>query len=96
VSRSEVPAGGRARIVVGPGVAELLHAATITVTGETPVHRLWHALPCFPSISEVWLYLLTTYRDHNPPDPRFADTSGPGAVAAPGVGPHWPFSEERM
>ena len=47
---------------VGPGVAELLHAATIAVVGEVPIARLWHAVPAFPTISEVWLRLLETYR----------------------------------
>ncbi|MGW0166849.1 dihydrolipoyl dehydrogenase family protein [Streptomyces sp. NPDC003343] len=50
---------------VGPGVAELLHSATIAVAGEVPVERLWHAVPAFPTISEVWLRLLETYRDMN-------------------------------
>ncbi|KOU22094.1 pyridine nucleotide-disulfide oxidoreductase [Streptomyces sp. WM6372] len=66
---------GRARMVVdldrevllgatfvGPGVAELLHAATIAVAGEVPVDRLWHAVPAFPTISEIWLRLLEAYR----------------------------------
>lgn len=48
---------------VGPGVAELLHSATIAVAGRVPMHRLWHAVPCFPTISEVWLRLLEAYRD---------------------------------
>ncbi|WP_214318688.1 dihydrolipoyl dehydrogenase family protein [Nonomuraea sediminis] len=47
----------------GPGVAELLHSATVAIVGETPVERLWHAVPAFPTISEVWLRLLETYRD---------------------------------
>jgi len=47
---------------VGPGVAELLHAATIAVVGEVPIARLWHAVPSYPTISEVWLRLLETYR----------------------------------
>lgn len=47
---------------VGPGVAELLHAATIAVVGEVPLSRLWHAVPAFPTISEVWLRLLENYR----------------------------------
>ncbi|MFB9517494.1 dihydrolipoyl dehydrogenase family protein [Streptomyces purpureus] len=47
---------------VGPGVGELLHSATIAVTGEVPLDRLWHAVPSFPTISEVWLRLLETYR----------------------------------
>jgi pyruvate/2-oxoglutarate dehydrogenase complex dihydrolipoamide dehydrogenase (E3) component len=45
----------------GPGTAELLHAATIAVVGEVPLGRLWHAIPSFPTISEVWLRLLETY-----------------------------------
>ncbi|MDQ3104845.1 MAG: NAD(P)/FAD-dependent oxidoreductase [Actinomycetota bacterium] len=46
---------------VGPGVAELVHAATVAVVGEVPVDRLWHAVPSYPTISEVWLKLLETY-----------------------------------
>ncbi|MCZ2804611.1 NAD(P)/FAD-dependent oxidoreductase [Modestobacter sp. VKM Ac-2983] len=47
---------------VGPAVAELLHSATIAVVGEVPISRLWHAVPSYPTISEVWLRLLETYR----------------------------------
>ncbi|MFD7855450.1 dihydrolipoyl dehydrogenase family protein [Streptomyces microflavus] len=47
---------------VGPGIGELLHSATIAVAGEVPVDRLWHAVPAYPTISEVWLRLLETYR----------------------------------
>ncbi|QRP44271.1 NAD(P)/FAD-dependent oxidoreductase [Amycolatopsis sp. FDAARGOS 1241] len=46
---------------VGPDVAELLHSATIAVVGEVPLDRLWHAVPSFPTISEVWLRLLEAY-----------------------------------
>jgi dihydrolipoamide dehydrogenase len=54
------------RVVVGatftgPDIAELLHAATITVAAAVPLHALWHAVPAFPTISEVWLRLLETY-----------------------------------
>lgn len=49
--------------LVGAGVTELLHAATIAVAGQVPVERLWHAVPCFPTISELWLRLLEAYRD---------------------------------
>lgn len=65
---------GRARLVidadrkvvlgatfVGPDVAELVHAATIAIVGEVPMDRLWHAVPAFPTVSEVWLRLLETY-----------------------------------
>lgn len=49
--------------MVGPGVTEMLHSATIAVAGQVPVDRLWHAVPCFPTISELWLRLLEAYRD---------------------------------
>ncbi|MFT2706730.1 dihydrolipoyl dehydrogenase family protein [Clavibacter zhangzhiyongii] len=65
---------GRARMVVdedrgvvvgvtfvGQDVAELLHSATIAVVGEVPLTRLWHAVPSYPTISEIWLRLLETY-----------------------------------
>ena len=78
---------GRARMVVdedhgyllgvtfvGPGVEELIHSATVAVAGQVPVSRLWHAVPCFPSISEVWLRLLKGYQrvvtDDRPDDVR--------------------------
>ncbi|MEU3465241.1 NAD(P)/FAD-dependent oxidoreductase [Streptomyces sp. NPDC006733] len=66
---------GQARIVIdldrghligatfaGPGVSELLQSATMAIAGEIPVDRLWHAVPAYPTISEVWLRLLETYR----------------------------------
>ncbi|MFF4077789.1 dihydrolipoyl dehydrogenase family protein [Streptomyces sp. NPDC001777] len=66
---------GRARMVVdldrevllgvtfvGPGIGELLHSATVAVAGEVPIARLWHAVPAYPTISEVWLRLLEAYR----------------------------------
>jgi pyruvate/2-oxoglutarate dehydrogenase complex dihydrolipoamide dehydrogenase (E3) component len=46
---------------VGPEVADFLHAATIAVVGEVPLDRLWHAVPSFPTRSEVWLKLLEEY-----------------------------------
>ncbi len=46
---------------VGPDVAELLHAATIAVVGQVPLDRLWHAVPSYPTVSEVWLRLLEKY-----------------------------------
>lgn len=68
---------GRARMVVdleeeilrgvtfvGPGVGELVHSATIAITGRVPVDRLWHAVPSYPTLSEVWLRLLEAYRDN--------------------------------
>lgn len=66
---------GRARMVVdldreillgvtfvGPGTGELLHSATVAVAAEVPIERLWHAVPAYPTISEIWLRLLETYR----------------------------------
>ena len=47
---------------VGSGVTELLHSATVAVAGEVPLSRLWHAVPAYPTISEVWLRLLEAYR----------------------------------
>lgn len=62
---------GRARMVIdtergvlvgatfiGQDVQEMAHAATVAVVGEVPLERLWHAVPSFPTMSEVWLRLL--------------------------------------
>ncbi|MDQ7904440.1 NAD(P)/FAD-dependent oxidoreductase [Phytohabitans sp. ZYX-F-186] len=46
---------------VGPDVSELLQAATIAVVAQVPLDRLWHAVPAYPTINEVWLRLLETY-----------------------------------
>lgn len=48
---------------VGPQVGELLHSATIAVVAEVPLDTLWHAVPSFPTLSEMWLRLLEAYRD---------------------------------
>jgi dihydrolipoamide dehydrogenase len=45
----------------GPGTADLLHSATVAIAGEVTLDRLWHAVPSFPTVSEVWLRLLETY-----------------------------------
>jgi len=45
----------------GPDVQELLHSATIAIVAEVPLEKLWHAVPSFPTVSEVWLRLLETY-----------------------------------
>lgn len=52
--------------LVGPDVGELLHAATIAIAGEVPLDRLWHAVPAFPTVSEVWLRLLEAYGRRRP------------------------------
>jgi dihydrolipoamide dehydrogenase len=66
---------GRARLVVdtatetlvgatfvGYEVAELLHSATVAVIGKVPLETLWHAVPSYPTVSEVWLRLLEAWR----------------------------------
>lgn len=45
----------------GYGVAEMLQAATIAIAAEVPLSVLWHAVPAFPTVSEVWLRLLEAY-----------------------------------
>ena len=47
--------------ITGSEVAEALHAATIAVIGEVPLADLWHAVPSFPTRSELWLRLLEAY-----------------------------------
>ncbi|MBF6264859.1 NAD(P)/FAD-dependent oxidoreductase [Nocardia farcinica] len=47
---------------VGPGVGELLHAATVAVVGRVPMETLWHAVPAYPTVSEIWLRLSEAYR----------------------------------
>ena len=42
----------------GPETAELLHAATIAFVAEVPLDRLRHAIPAFPTRTELWLRLL--------------------------------------
>ncbi|MCR2810497.1 MULTISPECIES: NAD(P)/FAD-dependent oxidoreductase [unclassified Microbacterium] len=45
----------------GANVAELLHSATVAIVGEVPIERLWHAVPSYPTLSEVWLRWLEEY-----------------------------------
>jgi dihydrolipoamide dehydrogenase len=47
--------------LAGPGVGEMIHAATVAIAGEVPLDRLWHAVPSYPTMSELWLRLLETY-----------------------------------
>lgn len=42
----------------GAGVTEMVHAATVAIVGEVPLQRLWHAVPSYPTQTEVWLRLL--------------------------------------
>lgn len=43
---------------VGPDVAELLHSATVAIVGRMTIAQLRHAVPSYPTASEVWLRLL--------------------------------------
>lgn len=65
---------GRARMVVdekrkvilgvtfvGQDVSELIQAATVAIVGEVPIDRLWHAVPAYPTMNEIWLRLLEEY-----------------------------------
>jgi pyruvate/2-oxoglutarate dehydrogenase complex dihydrolipoamide dehydrogenase (E3) component len=47
---------------VGPEIAELLHSATTAIVGRVPLDVLWHAVPAYPTVSEVWLRLLEALR----------------------------------
>jgi dihydrolipoamide dehydrogenase len=39
---------------VGPHVAELLHAATIAISAGLTIEQLRHAVPPFPTLSQIW------------------------------------------
>ncbi|QMU21480.1 dihydrolipoyl dehydrogenase family protein [Gordonia rubripertincta] len=47
---------------VGSQTGELVHSATVAIVGEVPLSRLWHAVPSYPTVSEVWLRLLDQLR----------------------------------
>ncbi len=47
--------------ITGTEIAESLHAATMAVIAEVPIGDLWHAVPTFPTRSELWLRLLEAY-----------------------------------
>ncbi|WP_432181127.1 dihydrolipoyl dehydrogenase family protein [Streptomyces sp. NBC_00063] len=47
--------------LTGPMATELIHTATVAIVGEVPLERLRHAVPAFPTVSEVWLRLLEAY-----------------------------------
>jgi pyruvate/2-oxoglutarate dehydrogenase complex dihydrolipoamide dehydrogenase (E3) component len=56
---------------VGSDVAELLHAATTAIVGKVRLETLWHAVPSYPTVSEIWLRLLES---RNGRDPRSGKT----------------------
>jgi hypothetical protein len=39
----------------------MMHAATVAIAGEVPLDRLWHAVPSYPTIGELWLRLFEAY-----------------------------------
>ncbi len=47
---------------VGTDVAELLHSATTAIVGKVTLETLWHVVPSYPTVSEVWLRLLEARR----------------------------------
>jgi pyruvate/2-oxoglutarate dehydrogenase complex dihydrolipoamide dehydrogenase (E3) component len=51
---------------VGSDVAELLHSATTAIVGTVTLETLWHAVPSYPTVSEVWLRLLEARRRDEP------------------------------
>lgn len=46
---------------VGPDVSEMLQAATVAIVAAVPIERLWHAVPAYPTLNEIWLRLLEAY-----------------------------------
>jgi dihydrolipoamide dehydrogenase len=53
--------------IVGAEIAEFLHAATLAVVGELTMHQAWHAVPAFPTRSEVWLRLVEAWERERDP-----------------------------
>ncbi len=49
--------------ITGAEVADFLQAATIAIVGEVPMARLRHAVPSFPTRSEIWLKLMEAYEE---------------------------------
>jgi pyruvate/2-oxoglutarate dehydrogenase complex dihydrolipoamide dehydrogenase (E3) component len=63
---SQIVVDDKRRVIVGatftgPDVQEIVHAATIAIVAEVTLDQLWHAVPSFPTVSEVWLRLLEAY-----------------------------------
>jgi dihydrolipoamide dehydrogenase len=56
----------------GSEVADLLQAATLAVTAEIPIERLWEAVAPFPTRSELWLKLLEQHETVTRERPRDA------------------------
>jgi pyruvate/2-oxoglutarate dehydrogenase complex dihydrolipoamide dehydrogenase (E3) component len=48
----------RGATIVGREAVDLLHASTVAIVGRVPIELLWHAVPSFPSMSEIYVALL--------------------------------------
>jgi pyruvate/2-oxoglutarate dehydrogenase complex dihydrolipoamide dehydrogenase (E3) component len=46
---------------LGPEVSDLMHSATVAIVGRVTINRLWHAVPSFPTVTEVWTQLFENY-----------------------------------
>ena len=68
---------------VGVEAGELVHAATVAIVGDVPVHVLRHAVASYPTASELWLRLL----EELPRELRRPPTAGRGGRAAPSRNP---------
>ena len=69
---------------VGSGVAELLHSATTAMVGKVRLEALWHAVPSYPTVSEIWLRLLECRKSD---DTAPARSGKAAAVAVASYGP---------
>jgi len=49
----------------GFGVAEWIHAATIAIVTRTPMDQMRHAVPAFPTRSEIWLRLQEKWEEES-------------------------------
>ncbi|MCU1458890.1 MAG: pyridine nucleotide-disulfide oxidoreductase dimerization region [Actinomycetia bacterium] len=78
---------GRAKLVIDPStdtvvgatfvgteISDLVHGATIAIVTKTPLAALWHAVPSYPTPSEIWLRLLETLAKQR------SDTEIPGRL----------------
>jgi dihydrolipoamide dehydrogenase len=57
---SGVPVGAT---FTGFETAEMIHSATVAVVGRVSMERLRHAVPSFPTRSEVWLNLVNSWQE---------------------------------
>ncbi len=75
-SQLVVDAGSRLLLgatFVGPEAGEMVHAATVAIVGDVPVHVLRHAVASYPTASELWLRLLEELpREFRTPPPTAA------------------------